>query len=94
MKSFMLRLASPKGYAFTGECVMLRLRGIDGDLAILAGHIPFVTAITAGECRIEMEDGSEKRFSTEGGLLSVCATGATVLAGQIRELSDASESHA
>ena len=49
---------------------MLTLRGADGDLAILAGHIPFITSVQPCDCKIELEDGSEKIGHTHGGQYS------------------------
>lgn len=68
MKSFKLEIASPDGMKFDGEAVQLSVRGIGGDLAILAGHIPFVTALKNGECRVYTgEDGQNIRHATCGG---------------------------
>ena len=43
MNTFPLTVASPDGKLFHGEAVQLTLRGSEGDLAVLAGHIPFIT---------------------------------------------------
>ena len=72
MKPFRLKISSPDGDIFDGDIQMLVLRGAEGDLAVMAGHAPFITSVKAGECRI-----SEKKATTDGGLLSVqngCAT--------------------
>ena len=37
----------------------------------MAGHIPFVTAIRPGLCRLELEDGSERAGQANGGMLTV-----------------------
>lgn len=73
MKSFKLEIASPDGMKYDGEAVQVSVRGIGGDLAILAGHIPFVTALAGGECRVYVgEEGKEiKRANCNGGMLMV-----------------------
>ena len=48
MNTFRLTIATPDGAAFDGEADMLSVRGVMGDLAIMAGHAPFVTAVRAG----------------------------------------------
>lgn len=70
MKSFHLEIASPDGMRFDGDAEQLSVRAITGELAILAGHIPFVTALAAGECRVYV--GSEiRRANCSGGFLTV-----------------------
>ena len=49
MNTFRLTIATPDGAAFDGEADMLSVRGVMGDLAIMAGHVPFVTAVMAGK---------------------------------------------
>ncbi len=71
MKSFKLQIAAPDGLRYDGEATQLSVRGIAGDLAILAGHIPFVTALKDGECRVYLEDGKIRRARTRGGMLIV-----------------------
>ena len=51
MKAFKVQIAAPDGLRYDGEAVQLSVRGIGGDLAILAGHIPFVTALKAASTR-------------------------------------------
>lgn len=71
MKNFKLVISSPEGKIYDGNTVRLSVRGIEGELAIMAGHIPFVTIVKAGECRIEDEKGERTRFNISRGLLSV-----------------------
>ncbi len=72
MKTFHLQIAAPDGMRFDGEAVQISVRGIEGDFAILAGHIPFTTALKAGECRVYTgEDGGTiRRADYNGGMLS------------------------
>jgi F-type H+-transporting ATPase subunit epsilon len=77
--TFRLMISSPDGYFFQGDAAMLTLRGAEGDLAILAHHIPFVTSIRAGSCKIVLPDGTERSGTLDGGLLTVADNTATVL---------------
>ena len=81
MNTFSLTISSPGGNIFKGEAVKLSLRGIEGDLAVMAGHIPFATAVKAGTCRVELPDGSERAADIGGGLLTVTKTGTILLSG-------------
>lgn len=71
MNTFKLKILSPDGPVFEDEAAILSVRGIEGDLAVMAGHIPFITSIVKGSCKIELADGSEKIGETDGGLLTV-----------------------
>ncbi|MBO6052413.1 MAG: hypothetical protein J6Q17_01625 [Clostridia bacterium] len=73
MKAFRLQIAAPDGLRYDGEAFQLSVRGIAGDLAILAGHIPFVTALKDGECRVYVGENGEviRRARCSGGMLIV-----------------------
>ncbi|MBQ2603822.1 MAG: F0F1 ATP synthase subunit epsilon [Acutalibacteraceae bacterium] len=81
MSTFKLVVSSPDGDKFNGEAVMIKLRGVEGELAVLAGHIPFITSVLPCECKIELEDGTKKIAKTEGGILTVTADKTTLLTG-------------
>jgi len=83
MNTFSLTVSSPDGDIFKERVVSLSLRGANGDLAVLAGHIPFVTTLRPGNCKIELEDGSVKTGRVESGLLSVSPDGVTVLSSDL-----------
>lgn len=84
MKTFSLTVSSPDGNIFTGEIIQLNLRGANGDLAVMAGHIPFITPVQPGVCRILFEDGTENAGETAGGLLTVSNDGVTLLSDSFR----------
>ena len=84
MKTFKLIISSPEGDLFNGDAVCISVRGVEGDLAIMAGHIPFVTAIKPCECKIELEDGEVKTGSAEGGILNVSSENVRLLAGSFK----------
>ena len=84
MSTFKLVVSSPDGDKFNAEAVKLALRGTEGDLAILAGHIPFITSVMPCECKIELEDGTKKTGQTEGGILTVTAEKTTLLSATFK----------
>ena len=84
MATFHLTVSSPDGHLFQGEATALMVRGSEGDLAVLAGHIPFITAVVPCRCRITLPDGSERVGHTNGGLLTVDKTTVTLLSGSFR----------
>ena len=71
MNTFKLQIAAPDGMRYDGDAVQISVRGIEGDLAVMAGHIPFVTALKSGECRVYTDDKTVRRASCSGGMLMV-----------------------
>lgn len=80
MKTFPLRIGTPDGLFFEGDVERVVCRGITGDLAILAGHCNFCTALGMGEAHVILEDGSKKEAACIGGMLSVMNGTCRVLA--------------
>lgn len=63
---------SPDGIFFDGQACQLSLRVLDGDVSILAGHIPYLTAVEMGECRVYENEGEKpRRAACCGGMLTV-----------------------
>ena len=79
MSTFPLLISSPDGDLFRGDAEMLILRGTEGDLAIMAGHVPFVTAVVPGSCVVVTAGGERKEGTIEDGLLTVDKSQVTVL---------------
>lgn len=80
MKTFPLRIGTPDGLLFEGNVERVVCRGITGDLAILAGHCNFCTALGMGEAHVILEDGNKKEAACIGGMLSVMNGTCRVLA--------------
>ena len=79
MKTFPLTISSPDGDLFRGEAEMLILRGTEGDLAVMAGHVPFVTAVVRGKCAVIISESERKEGTIDEGLLTVDPDQVTVL---------------
>lgn len=84
MNTFSLVVSTPYGNKFEGEAKGLYLRGADGDLAVLAGHIPFITSVVPGKCKIEISDEEERTGTTDGGILTVAESKVTLLSGSFQ----------
>ena len=85
MKTFHLEIAAPDGKRFSGEAEQLSVRSIAGEVAILAGHIPYVTALAPGECRVYV-NGEIRRASVTGGFLTVTPDAVRLLSTEFRWL--------
>lgn len=79
MNTYQLIISSPDGDLYRGQVRMLILRGTEGDLAVLAGHVPFVTGVRKGKCVIEDAEGTRLEGVIGDGLLSVGKEQVTVL---------------
>ena len=84
MKSFHLQIAAPDGMRFDGEAVQISVRGIDGELAVLADHIPFVTALKSGECRVYVDDKEIRYADYSGGMITVSKDGVRMMSADFR----------
>jgi F-type H+-transporting ATPase subunit epsilon len=73
---FPFELVSPERVLFSGEATEVVVPAAEGEVTVLAGHAPFMSAIRAGVVRI---DGS-KRLFVRGGFADVSEGGVTLLA--------------
>ena len=71
MSTFPLRIGTPDGLLYEGNVERVVCRSISGDLAILARHCNFCTALGMGEASVVMEDGTRRSAACIGGMLSV-----------------------
>ena len=81
MNTFLLAISSPDGDIFREKVRFLSLRGAEGDLAVMAGHTPFVTTVKPCDVKILLEDETEKIGKTDGGILTVGSDMVTLLSG-------------
>ena len=84
MNTFNLTISSPDGEIFSDNILKIVLRGAGGDLAIMAGHIPFITTVQKGICKITLSDSEEKSAEIESGLLTVSNEKTTLLTGNLK----------
>ena len=83
MNTFPLIISSPDGDLYRGDASKLILRGTEGELAVMAGHVPFVTAVKKGRCVLEDGTGVRKTGIIEAGLLTVDKDKTTVLTSAV-----------
>jgi F-type H+-transporting ATPase subunit epsilon len=79
MTTFHLDLVSPEKLLFAGEVDQVDLPGSEGDLGVLAGHAPLVTALRPGII-VMFREGGELRVVVNGGFAEIGPAGLTVLA--------------
>ena len=69
--TFHLKIVTVDGLAFEGDVQRLMFRSTHGDIAILARHINYCTAVGMGTAHVVMEDGSERTAACIGGMCSM-----------------------
>ncbi len=80
MKTFKLIVSTPNGNELEDDVTVLSLRGTEGSLAVMAGHVPFITTTRAGEVKIKTEN-EERVYRASSGMLTVTRERVTLLCG-------------
>ena len=80
MSTFTLTIVSAENKIFEGAVKSIQATGIKGELGILAGHTPLLTAIKPGIVKFTYNDGIEEVVYVSGGFLEVQPNIVTVLA--------------
>ncbi len=84
MKTYHLIVSTPDGNVFEGDAAMLTVRGSEGDLAVLADHIPLITAVKPCKCTIVLPDETDKTADIGGGILTVNSDKTTLLSSDFK----------
>ena len=80
MATFNLTIVSAERKIFEGEVKQIQATGVEGELGILSGHTPLLTAIKPGIVKFTLQDGNEEVIYVSGGFLEVQPNIVTVLA--------------
>ncbi len=78
-RNFYLEIRTPEKLIYEGEVTSVQAPGVEGNFQILAGHIPFLTALAVGEIRIRESSDTPQLMATTGGVFEVLRTGVTAL---------------
>lgn len=81
MKEYQLKIMSPDGEVFNDKVISLSLRGAEGDLAVLGGHVPFITTVKPGKCVVTLPNEEELEGKLDSGVLDVGNDSVTLLVG-------------
>ena len=83
MNTSHLKITSPDGVLFADDITAFFVRSSDGDMAVLAGHAPFVGTVQPCACRVAYEDAPDKSGRTSGGLLKVDQNGTVLFTASV-----------
>ena len=77
-RSFHVEIRTPEQLIYEGDVTSIRAPGVEGNFEILAGHLPFLTALDIGEIRVR-ESETPQLMAISGGVFEVLRTGVTAL---------------
>lgn len=86
-----LDIVSAEEKIFSGLVEMVIATGEMGDLGILYGHAPLLTALIPGPVKVIKQGGAEEVFYVSGGFLEVQANAVNILADAALRASDIDE---
>lgn len=84
MNTYNLIVSTPDGNMFDDKVEVLIVRGTEGELAVMAGHIHFITAVKPCECKIVISESEEKTATIGGGILTVQNDKTTLLCSDFK----------
>lgn len=87
-------IVSAERQLFSGEVEMVVAAATQGDIGVLPGHAPLLTALNPGPVRIIMPGGEEEVYYVDGGFIEVQPKIVTILADSAERAHDMDEAAA
>jgi len=87
MATMQVELVSPEKVLFSGEAKQVITRTLDGEVAFLPGHAPFLGALADCHTRITLADDSVLDIAVHGGFVQVSGSTVSILS-DVAELGD------
>ncbi len=78
-KKFNLQIISPTRIFFDEDADMVEMKTTEGEIGVLAGHIPLTAILTPGVLRIK-QGGEVKEAALHDGFVKITKTKVTILA--------------
>ncbi len=86
MSTIRLEVVTPTRTVLSRDVEMVIARTIDGDIGVMAGHIPLVTVLQPGIMRLRDEAEGDKKVAISGGFLEVSPDNKVTVLAQTAEL--------
>ncbi|MEW9671191.1 F0F1 ATP synthase subunit epsilon [Ammoniphilus sp. 3BR4] len=80
MNTVKVEVVTPERVVYSGEANLVVARGADGELGILANHIPMVTPLKIAPVQIKKPGNQEDLIAVSGGFLEIRKDKITILA--------------
>ncbi|QEL24160.1 F0F1 ATP synthase subunit epsilon [Bosea sp. F3-2] len=88
MATFNFELVSPERILFSGEVISVIIPSVEGEMTVLAGHVPTVAGLKPGIVLAQTGADNGKEFFVGGGLVEVNQTSVTILAERANFIED------
>jgi F-type H+-transporting ATPase subunit epsilon len=75
-----VEVVTPERVVYSGQASMVIARGVQGDLGIMANHMPMVTPLKIAPVQIKVEGDKVVRMAVSGGFMEVRGDKVTILA--------------
>ncbi|MBI4558863.1 MAG: ATP synthase F1 subunit epsilon [Candidatus Hydrogenedentes bacterium] len=79
-KTFELSIIIPERVVMKAPVTQVTLPTSQGEITVLAGHMPLISAISPGALKVVKDDGSETYMAISTGLIQVDPQGVKILA--------------
>ncbi len=73
-------LVSPERLLLSEEAEMVTVPGTEGDMGVMAGHMPLISTLRPGVIEVKGGTNGDKRFYVIGGFVEISPSKLTVLA--------------
>ena len=95
MKTLKVDVVNTEKQVFSGDAKFVALPGVEGEIGVLPGHVPFITQIKPGFVRVTKPETDEvMRIFVAGGVLEVQPYAVNVLADTAVRSEDLDEAKA
>lgn len=88
MKTFHVKLVTPEGLLLDTEVVEVTLPILEGEVTILAEHIPYIGALQAGEALLKTNEDNREVVAISGGFVEFDNDTLTILADTAERAED------
>lgn len=78
-----VEVLTPEGEVFSGEVRQVSTRTINGEIGILANHVPILAALEPAELRLHISETEVKRYAQAHGWLQVFGNKAQLLVEEV-----------
>jgi len=82
-KTVQVDIISAEETIYSGLAAMIVVSGEEGELGIMPGHMPLLTAIKPGQIKLVTPDNKEEYYYVSGGFLEVQPDVVTILADTV-----------
>ena len=93
-KTFHIDIVSPSKKVFSGDVISVSAPGICGGFQVLYNHTEFLTPVTFGEIKVDINTETHQHYAISGGIVEVHNNNVIVLAETIERSDEIDTSRA